>query len=339
MLAPRVIGDRARCMDFCYQNAPRKEPTVQKIRALFFGTPAIAVPSLEALASLADVVGVICQPDRPSGRGLVLTPPPVKERALALGLDVLQPEKIRTPEFAAQIQARAADVALVIAYGRILPKAILEAPKHGCLNLHASLLPRYRGAAPITWAIAHGEVETGISFMQMDEGCDTGPVFTQHRLAIGPEMTADELGIALGQLAADVVRTDLLRVVAGEVTAIPQDGAQATTAPLLRKEDGRIDWTRDMAAVHDHVRAMTTWPGAFTVAAGKVLKVLATQRGGEVSSAPPGTVVAADKHGIEIACGKGTLRLLRAQLEGKKALGAPELVSGRAVSAGMLLGK
>lgn len=312
---------------------------MQKIRALFFGTPAIAVPSLEALAEIADVVGVICQPDRPSGRGLVLTPPPVKERALALGLDVLQPEKIRTPDFAEQIRARNADVALVIAYGRILPKAILDAPRTGCLNLHASLLPLYRGAAPITWAIARGEVETGISFMQMDEGCDTGPVFTTHKLPIGPDMTADELTLTLGKLAADVVRTDLLRVVEGAVSATPQDGSLATQAPLLRKEDGRIDWTRDMAAVHDHVRAMTSWPGAFTHAGGKVLKVLATSRGAEITQAAPGTVIAADKHGIEIACGRGTVRLLRAQLEGKKALSAPELVSGRAVSAGMVLGK
>ncbi|MFO0586678.1 MAG: methionyl-tRNA formyltransferase [Polyangiaceae bacterium] len=312
---------------------------MQKIRALFFGTPAIAVPSLEALAEVADVVGVVCQPDRPSGRGLVLTPPPVKERALALGLDVVQPEKIRTPDFAEWVKGRDADVALVIAYGRILPKAILEAPRRGCLNLHASLLPKYRGAAPITWSIWHGEQETGISFMQMDEGCDTGPVYTVHKTPIGPDTTSDELFVTMGLLAADVVRADLLRVVEGAVSATPQDGSQATMAPLLKKEDGRIDWTRDMAAVHDHVRAMTSWPGAFTHAGGKVLKVLATARGADSTSADPGTVVTADKHGIEIACGKGTLRLLRAQLEGKKALSAPELVSGRAVSAAMVLGK
>jgi len=312
---------------------------MQKIRALFFGTPAIAVPSLEALTSVADVAGVVCQPDRPSGRGLALTAPPVKERALALGLPVVQPEKIRTPEFAEWVRAQQADVALVIAYGRILPKTLLEAPRHGCLNLHASLLPKYRGAAPITWSIAHGEVETGISLMQMDEGMDTGPVFTQHVLPIGPDMTADELSVELGQLAADVVRKDLLRAVAGELRAEPQDGTIATTAPILQKEDGRIDWTRDMRAVHDHVRAMTSWPGAFTHAGGKLLKVLATRRGSEVTSGAPGTVVVADKHGLEVACGRGTLRILRGQLEGKKALNAQELVSGRAVSPGMALGK
>lgn len=312
---------------------------MEKIRALFFGTPAIAVPSLEALASIAEVAGVVCQPDRPSGRGLTLTAPPVKERALALGLTVVQPEKIRTPDFAAWVAERRADVALVIAYGRILPKALLDAPRHGCLNLHASLLPKYRGAAPITWSIAHGEVETGISLMQMDEGMDTGPVFTQHRIPIGPDMTADELAVELGALAAAVVRSDVLRAVSGEIATTPQDEALATAAPLLQKEDGRVDWTRDNRSVHDHVRAMTSWPGAFTHAGGKLLKLLKTAVGADVAGAPPGTVVAADKRGVEIACGRGTLILLRGQLEGKKALGAQELVSGRAVSAGMVLGK
>jgi methionyl-tRNA formyltransferase len=312
---------------------------MQKIRALFLGTPAIAVPSLEALTEVADVVGVVCQPDRPSGRGLSLAAPPVKERAIALGLPVVQPEKIRTPEFTEWAQAQRADVALVIAYGRILPKSVLDAPRHGCLNLHASLLPKYRGAAPITWSIAHGEVETGISLMRMDEGMDTGPVFTQRAIPIDPDTIADELAVALGRLAADVVRSDLLRAAAGEITPEPQDDTVASTAPLLKKEDGRIDWRRDMRAVHDHVRAMTSWPGAFTHAGGKLLKVLATQRGSELSAAEPGTVVVAGKHGLEVACGRGTIRILRGQLEGKKALDAHELVSGRAVALGMTLGK
>lgn len=312
---------------------------MQRTRALFFGTPQIAVPSLEALASVADVVAVVCQPDRPAGRGLALAAPPVKERALALGLPVAQPAKIRTPEFAAWAVEQRPDFALVIAYGRILPKAILEAPRRGCLNLHASLLPKYRGAAPITWAIARGEVETGISLMQMDEGCDTGPVFTQHSIPIGAEMTADELTVELGQLAAAVVRGDVVRAALGEIESTPQESALATQAPLLQKEDGLIDWSRDMQSLHDHVRAMTSWPGAFTHAGGKLLKVLATQRGGETAAAPPGTVVVADKRAVEVACGRGTLRLLRAQLEGKKPLSAPELVSGRALSSGMVLGK
>ncbi len=309
------------------------------MRALFFGTPAIAVPSLEALASLADVAGVVCQPDRPAGRGLALAAPPVKVRALELGLTVVQPAKIRTPEFAAWVRDANADVALVIAYGRILPPAVLEAPRKGCLNLHASILPRYRGAAPITWAIVRGETETGVSLMQMDEGMDTGPVFSIHRMPIGPETTADELAVDLGRLAADVVRADLARAVAGEMEAVPQDHAAATTAPILEKDHGRIRWDAPARAVHDHVRGMTSWPGAFTTAQGKVLKVLESRVGAEDGGgAPPGTVVAAGKQGIDVACGPGVLRILRAQVEGRKALGAAELVGGRAVAVGMLLG-
>ena len=311
------------------------------MRALFFGTPAIAVPALSALAEIADVRAVICQPDRPAGRGLTLSPPAVKIRALELGLHVEQPLKVRTVEFADLIRSFDADVALVIAYGRILPLAILSAPRVGCINLHASLLPKYRGAAPITWAIVRGESETGISVMQMDEGMDTGPVFTTTAIPIGPETTADELGVALGLLAADLVARDLPRIVRGELTAVPQDSAAMTLAPILDKEHGRIDFTATARAVHDHVRGMTPWPGAFTTASGKTLKILESRVGtafeGTVT-APPGTVVRATKQGIDVACGEGTLRILRAQLEGRKPLGAAELVGGRALHEGQLLG-
>ncbi len=311
------------------------------MRALFFGTPAIAVPALSALAEIADVRAVICQPDRPAGRGLTLSPPAVKVRALELGLHVEQPLKVRTPEFAELIRSFQADVALVIAYGRILPPAVLEAPTHGCINLHASLLPKYRGAAPITWAIVRGESETGISVMKMDEGMDTGPVFITTAIPIGAETTAEELGTELGLLAATLVGRDLPRIVRGELTAIPQDSAAMTLAPILDKEHGRIDFTAPARVVHDHVRGMTPWPGAFTLASGKTLKILESRVGPASDStitAPPGTVVRATKQGIDIACGEGTLRVLRAQLEGRKALGAAELVGGRALHEGQLLG-
>ncbi len=269
------------------------------MRALFFGTPDIAVPALDALHAVAEVAGVVCQPDKPAGRGLELKPPPVKLRAAELGLPVVQPTKIRTPEFAAWVRDAAADVALVIAYGRILPPAVLAAPRRGCFNLHASILPRYRGAAPITWAVVDGEHETGVSLMAMDEGMDTGPVFSIHRIPIDPEATADNLYLALGALAADVVRADLARAVAGELTATPQDHAAATMAPLLEKEHGRIDWARPASRVHDHVRGMTSWPGAFTTAGGKTLKVLESRTGATGGEqGPPGTVVAAGKQGI-----------------------------------------
>jgi len=309
------------------------------VRALFFGTPAIAVPALDALTEIAEIAGVVCQPDRPSGRGLELKAPAVKVRAQELGLPGVQPSKIRTPEFAAWVRDANADVALVMAYGRILPPAVLAAPRRGCMNLHASILPKYRGAAPITWAIVSGETETGVALMQMDEGMDTGSVFTQHRIPIGPEMTADELAVELGRLAAVVVREDLERAVNGELIATPQDHTAATYAPMLEKEHGRISFTRPARAVHDHVRGMTPWPGAFTAVNKKTLKVLASRvltEGGEAG--PPGRIVAATKEGIDVACAPGTLRILRAQLEGKKALAAAELVAGRTLREGMVLG-
>ncbi|HTN87992.1 MAG TPA: methionyl-tRNA formyltransferase [Sorangium sp.] len=310
------------------------------MRALFFGTPAIAVPSLEALASIANVVGVVCQPDRPAGRGLELKAPPVKSKAAELGVPVVQPEKIRTPEFAAWVKDAEADVALVIAYGRILPKAVLEAPRRGCMNLHASILPRYRGAAPITWAIVGGEAETGISLMQMDEGMDTGPVYAVHRTPIGPDTTADELAVELGALAARVVREDLRRAVGGEIEATPQDHGAATHAPLLKKEDGRIRWDRSARQIHDHIRGMTSWPGAFTTIDGKALKVLAARVESEAAreEAPPGTVVMAGRGVVIVACGAGAIQILRAQAEGRKPLAAADLVAGRTLQTGMVLG-
>ncbi len=312
-------------------------------RALFFGTPTIAVPALEALCDVAEVVGVVCQPDRPAGRGMELRAPPVKERALALGLAVTQPTRVKTPEFAEWVRAQRADVGLVIAYGRILPQAVLEAPAKGCLNLHASLLPKLRGAAPLTWAIARGEAETGVCLMQMDEGMDTGPVLSAHRLTLDPRETTDSLSVRLGALAAEVVRNDLARALSGELAPVPQDHARATMAPLLNKEHGRIDWSRSAAALDAHVRAMTSWPGAFTSLAGKTLKVLEAAPAlewGAVEGPPPapGTVLAADKRGLVVACGGGALELRRVQLEGKKPVLGRELAQGRAVAAGMVLG-
>jgi methionyl-tRNA formyltransferase len=299
------------------------------------------VPALEALTEIAEVVAVVCQPDRPAGRGLELKAPPIKLRAQALGIEVVQPEKVRTPEFADWVRRTDADVALVMAYGRILPPAVLEAPRRGCMNLHASLLPRYRGAAPITWCIVRGEKETGISLMQMAEGCDTGPVYTMHRTPIDEDMTADDLAVVLATLGAMVVRADLERAVSGAIEAAPQSSEEATLAPLLKKEDGRIAWDRPARAVHDHIRGMTSWPGAFTTTSGKLLKVLATkvaQESGPVGDAGAGTVVAASNRGIEVACGEGSILVLRAQAEGRKPLAAAELAAGRTIREGMTLG-
>lgn len=307
------------------------------MRAVFFGTPEIAVPALVALNDIATVAAVVCQPDKPAGRGLELKPPAVKQKALELGLMVEQPTKVRTPEFAAWLRGQEADVALVIAYGRILPKGVLDAPRRGCMNLHASILPKYRGAAPITWAVVEGEAKTGVSLMQMDEGMDTGPVFTIREVPIGENTTSGELSVALGACAAEVVRLDLPGAVSGELTATPQsDGA--THARMLTKDDGRVDFTRTAKQVHDHARGMSPWPGAFTTTGGKTLKVLETRIASGSADAAAGTVVLAKQDRIEVACGEGRIAILRAQLEGKKPLGARELVGGRALAEGMVLG-
>jgi methionyl-tRNA formyltransferase len=308
-------------------------------RAVFFGSPAFAVPSLDALHELADVAAVVCQPDKPAGRGLTLTPPAVKVRALELGLTVQQPTKLRTGEVATWLRALAPDVALVVAYGRILPRDLLDAPRLGCVNVHASLLPKYRGAAPITWAVVRGERETGVTLMQLDEGMDTGPTFARAATPIGPDETAGELGVRLAQLGADAVRQWLPGYVAGQSVLEPQDGQLATAAPVLEKDHGRIDWSRPAAQVHDHVRGMSPWPGAFTTARGKTLKVHATRaleaRG---AAGPPGRVLIADKTGVIVVCGAGAVELVTVQPEGKRAMRATDWVAGRGVAADDTLG-
>jgi methionyl-tRNA formyltransferase len=318
---------------------PNGEEVGVPVRALFFGTPEIAVPSLEALHAIAQVVGVVTQPNRPAGRGLELRPPPVKRRALELGLEVHQPTRLRTSEFAEWVASKRVRVALVIAYGRILPQAVLDSPERGCMNLHASLLPKYRGASPITWAVVHGEKQTGISLMQMDAGMDTGPVYSMLRTPIGPEDDAGELAERLARLAADVVRSDLQKAVDGELVAVGQCAEAATYAPILTKEQGRIDWKQAAELVHNHVRGMHPWPGAYTRIRGKTLKVLRTRvRSGQHEEVECGKVLVADAGGLVVACGAGTLELLRVQLEGRKALDSREFVAGRGLAAGEILG-
>ncbi len=310
------------------------------MRAIFFGTPALAVPSLNAVTEVADVVRVVCQPDRPAGRGMKLRPPPVKERALELGLEIDQPTTVRTPEFAASLRALEADVAVVIAYGRILPRALLDAPRRGCVNVHASLLPRWRGAGPIQWAIVHGDRETGVCLMQMDEGMDTGPVIACERTPIDPDETSAELGDRLARMGAELLREKLVDFVEGRIDATPQDGAGATMAPILKKEDGRIDWLEPARAVHDRVRGMSPWPGAYTDLGGQRVKVHRTVvRLEDDTLAAPGTILRADaKVGVEVACGRGAIAITELQLEGKKRLGAADFLAGHAWQPGARLG-
>lgn len=308
------------------------------MRTLFFGTPEISVPALEALHEISTIVGVVCQPDRPAGRGLELRAPAIKRRALELGLEVHQPRKVKTGNLDQWVRDRDVEVALVMAYGRIIPPKVLAAPRRGFINLHASLLPRYRGAAPINWALVHGEKQTGISLMQMDEGCDTGPVYSMHSIDVGPDETAGELAERLAALAAEVVRGDLRRAVTGELQARDQDDAASSQAPLIRKEDGLVDWTRPSNQVHDHVRGMTPWPGAHSFIGAKRFKILRTALG-ETSGqqGQPGTVLTVAPAGAEIACGSGSVFLRRGQLEGRKALDAAQLAAGRVLAEGTSL--
>ncbi len=307
------------------------------MRAVFFGTPAIAVPSLEALRDVAEVVGVICQPDRPQGRGLRLQEPPVKQRALELGLEVYQPTKVKTGELEYWIRQRQPDVALVIAYGRILPPAVLAAPTLGCLNLHASLLPQLRGAAPIQWALIHGDSETGISLMQMDEGCDTGPVFLRERLPIDPLENAGGLTERLGTLAAHVTRTYLPEVVSGKLTTTPQLHSQATHAPLITSELCRLDFSQSAQQVTNLVRGLAPRPGAFTVLAGKRFKLLACSPLTLLEPFAPGTVLVRGRDQVLFGCGDGRAVEVRlGQFEGRVAMGPEDLIQGRGIGTGMI---
>jgi methionyl-tRNA formyltransferase len=309
------------------------------MRAVFFGTPQIAVPALRALTQVAEVAAVVCQPDRPSGRGLKLSAPAVKEAALELGLSVHQPTKVRTGELAAWLREKEADVALVMAYGRILPAEVLVAPRRGAMNLHASLLPKYRGAAPINWAIVHGETQTGVSLMQMDEGLDTGPVYSRHALEVFDTETAGSLAERIATLAAHVVRGDLAAAVEGKLTAEPQDEALASHAPLIERSHLQIDWASGALPISRLVRGMAPRPGAFTLLGGKVLRIHDARPlpGPMPVAAAPGTISILGKRAL-IATGSGTLELVNAQLEGKKALMAVDLINGRVLVEGLVLG-
>jgi methionyl-tRNA formyltransferase len=309
------------------------------MRAVFFGTPQIAVPALRALTQVAEVAAVVCQPDRPSGRGLKLSAPAVKEAALELGLSVHQPTKVRTGELAAWLREKEADVALVMAYGRILPAEVLAAPRRGAMNLHASLLPKYRGAAPINWVIVEGETQTGVSLMQMDEGLDTGPVYSRHVLELSDTETAGSLAERTATLAAHVVRADLAAAVEGKLTAEPQDEALASHAPLIERAHLQIDWGNPALRIARLVRGMAPRPGAFTLLGGKVLRIHDARplTGPMPVAAVPGTISILGKRAL-IATGSGTLELINAQLEGKKALMAQDLINGRVLVEGLVLG-
>ncbi|MDF1564010.1 MAG: methionyl-tRNA formyltransferase [Deltaproteobacteria bacterium] len=313
----------------------------RSFRIVFMGTPDFAVPPLVRMADGPDeVVAVVTQPDRARGRGQKVTISPVKAAALERGIEVLQPERIkgkRGAEFRARMEALAPELIVVAAYGKILPVSLLELPTLDCINVHASLLPRWRGASPLHHALLAGDTESGVSIMRMEEGLDTGPVFLKRAIPVGEETDCADLHDRLADLGAEALMEALELFRAGPVEPEAQDDALATYAPMLDKKDGCLDFGASALELARRVRALHPWPGTYTGCRGKLLKVLAAKALATPSGAAPGTVTAATDAGIDVACGEGTLRLSRVQLAGKRVMDAADLVNGRGVEAGDLL--
>jgi methionyl-tRNA formyltransferase len=302
------------------------------------GTPAFACPILEALLARPDpVVGVVCRPDRPRGRGLTLTAPEVKRLALAHGLPVLQPERVREPAFGEALRVLAPDAIVVAAYGRILPRTILDLPPRGCINVHASLLPRHRGAAPIAWAILAGDTVTGVTIMAMNEEMDAGDVLLRRETPIGPEETGGALTERLAALGAHALGDAIDGLKVGSVRPVPQPALGVTYAPRIERVHCRLDWSRPATELERQVRALAPAPSAFTTVGGRLLKVhraaTVDRPGGE-----PGRVLEVGADGPVVACGSGTLRLLEVQPEGRRRMTAAEFLAGHALAPGTCLG-
>ena len=309
------------------------------MRIVFMGTPDFAVPSLEALLSSGDqVVGVVCQPDRPKGRGYQLVAPPVKLVAERAGIPLLQPLKIRTPEFLQALSSWQPDVIAVAAYGRILHTPILQLPPMGCVNVHGSLLPKYRGAAPVQWAVINGETETGITTMLMDEGMDTGAMLLQAKVEILPEDTAGTLAPRLAALGGRLLIETLARLKAGTLVPTKQDDQQATMAPLLKKEDGLIDWTLSATSLANRVRGLSPWPGAYTFLGDERWNIWKSASQGIATSDAPGTIVTVTKQSILVATGDGLLEVREIQIANSKRMAVPQFLAGHRVTVGQQLG-
>lgn len=301
------------------------------------GTPDFAVPALQALIETQTVVGVVTQPDRPAGRGNQLRPSPVKQAAEAAAIPLYQPKSLRKEEAAEPLREWQPDVIVVAAFGQILRPHVLYLPPHGSINVHASLLPRWRGASPIQHVLLAGDNETGVSLMQMDEGLDTGPVYVQEAIEITNEDTAATLHDRLAELGAQMLRRYLDDILAGRLAAAPQDDSQSTYAPMIQKEAGRIDWSLPAAALDRHIRAMTPWPGAFTGWQGETLRILrASPLQGKLPDGRPGQVVDDDGQ-IVVFSGEGGLAIAEVQLAGKRAMPVADFVRGRPDFVGSIL--
>ncbi|WP_235549881.1 methionyl-tRNA formyltransferase [Paenibacillus sp. Soil766] len=310
---------------------------------IFMGTPDFAVPSLQALLEEGyNVTTVVTQPDRPKGRKRVLTPTPVKVEAEKHGIPVLQPVKLREADSVEQIRQLAPDLIVTAAYGQILPKSVLDVPKYGCINIHASLLPKYRGGAPIHHAVMRGEAETGVTIMYMAVGLDTGDMISHVALPIEDTDTTGMLFDKLSIAGADLLKRTLPDLLAGRIEAVPQNEADAIYSPNIRREDELLDWSRSATELWNHIRGLNPYPGAYTFWNGDVLKVWASlkpeQAGQDQSGAAPGTVLSCSEQGIEVMTGAGTLWLTEIQPAGKKAMPVSEFIRGVRIPAGTVLG-
>lgn len=299
------------------------------MRLVFAGTPDFAVPTLNALAdSEHTIAGVLTQPDRPAGRGRKLHAPPVKQRAVELNLPIQQPPSLKDDDAHDALAALAPEVIVVVAYGLILPQQVLDLPRYGCTNLHPSLLPRWRGAAPIARAVLAGDEQTGVSIMQVDSGLDSGPVYLSRSTAIGAQATTEQMHDALAEQGASAM-LEVVDALPGGLTPTPQDEAGVTYAERLSKQEARIDWTLDAQAIARAVRGYTPWPVAHTQLDGQAVRIWQAQAVEQTNDASPGTVVSATSDGIDVAAGDGLLRITELQLPGKKRMGAASAVNGR----------
>ena len=310
------------------------------MRIIFMGTPDFAVGTLEALVNAGhEVVLAVTQPDKPQGRKQILIAPPVKQTAEKLGIPVYQPKRVRESEALALLRSYEPELIVVAAFGQILPKELLDMPQYGCINVHASLLPKYRGAAPIQWAILNGDAVTGVTIMRMDVGLDTGDMIAKAEVAITPQDTGGSLFDRLAETGAKLCVETIPSIVDGTAVYTPQDEQAATKVGQISKKDGLIDFTRSAAAIECQIRGLNPWPSAYTSLAGKTLKIWSAQVSDRQTEAQPGTVVLVEKDRFGVQTGEGVLICTEVQLEGKKRMSAADFLRGNALTTGSRLGE
>lgn len=309
------------------------------MKIVFMGTPDFAVPSLDILVKSGyEVAAVVTQPDKPKGRGNKLTPPPVKEYALNNNIPVLQPEKVKTGTLAQQLREIAPDLLVTVAYGRILPQEVLDIPPYGCVNVHGSLLPKYRGAAPIQWSVINGDSITGITTMYTDIGMDTGDMLLKREVEIGINETAGELHDKLSIIGAEVLLETLKELEKRTLVRIPQPADEATYVTMISKETGRIDWSKTMEQIHNLVRGTDPWPGAYTFYKGERMRVWKTEYSNVEKASKPGEIIEVKKEGILVGTGKGNIMLKEIQFDSGKRLKVEQYLAGHSIDKGELLG-